>query len=121
MGRRYGQPDGDLHASDLRAPGRGYGQGSRPMLPRLVSGMDALAQLADERNGHRRLRFGGGAWQCRRPQPAVSYSIALGRRYYWPRRASATGLATVRNAHDRGHSPASHRYHWRLLDPTSVV
>ncbi len=31
------------------------GQGSRPMLPRLVSAMDALAQLADERSGHWRL------------------------------------------------------------------
>ena len=31
------------------------GQGPRPMLPRLVSQVDPLAQLADERGGHRRL------------------------------------------------------------------
>jgi len=39
-------------------------EGPRPMLPRVVSHVDSLAQLADERGGHWRLRPGGSAWEC---------------------------------------------------------
>ena len=45
VGRRAGQPHGDLHAGHLRPPGRGHRQGPRPGLPRLVSALDPLAQL----------------------------------------------------------------------------
>ena len=46
VGGGGGQPDGDFHAGHRRPAGRGHRQGSGPMLPRLVSALDALAQLA---------------------------------------------------------------------------
>jgi len=55
------QPDGDLHAGHFGSFGRRHRQGSRAMLPRLVSLVDTLAQLAHERSGDRGLRPGGGA------------------------------------------------------------
>ena len=64
--------------------------------------MDALAQLADVRSGHRRLRSGGGAGQRRRPQLAVPHSAALGGHHHRLGRAAAAGLAAVRDAHHRG-------------------
>ena len=115
VGGRPGQPDGHLHAGDLRPPGRGDREGPRPMLPRLVSPVDPLAQLADERGGHWRLRPGGGARQRRRPQPAVPHSAALGGHHHGPGRVAAAGLATVRDADDRGRGPAAGRDHRRVL------
>ena len=61
-----GQPDGDLPSGPFCPAGRGYRQGSGPVLPRLVSEMDALAQLAAVRIGDRRLRSGRSARQRRR-------------------------------------------------------
>src|ERR1035438_10673022 len=72
MGGRTCQPDGDLHAGDLRQARCSNGEGSRSMLPRLVSEVDALAQLVDERSCHRRLRPGRGARKCRRSEEHTS-------------------------------------------------
>ena len=115
VGGRPGQPDGHLHAGDFRPPGRGDRQGPGPVLPRLVSPVDPLAQLADERSGHRRLRPGGGAGQRRRPQPAVPHPAALGGHHHRAGRAAAAGLAAVWDAHHRGRRPAADRDHRRLL------
>ena len=67
-----------FHAGHLRAPGRGDGQGPGPMLPRLVSGVDALAELAAVRGRDWRVRSGGSAGQRRGAQPDVPYPAALG-------------------------------------------
>ena len=48
------------------------------MLPRLVSALDAVAELAVLRNRHRRLRSGGSARQRRRAEPHVPHPDAAG-------------------------------------------
>ena len=115
VGGRGRQPDGDLHAGHCRAPRRGDRQGPGAVLPRLVSRLDALAQLADERNGHRRLRPGGGSGQRRGHQPAVSHPAAVGRHHHRPRRASAAGFAALWHAQDRGRGAGAGGDHRDLL------
>ena len=73
--------------------------------------LDPLAQLADERSGHRRLRPGRSSRQRRRPQPALPHPAALGRHHHRPRRAAAAGPATIRHAHHRSRRPAADRDH----------
>ena len=67
------------------------------MLPRLVSEVDTLAQLAALRTGDRRLRPGGGAGQRRRPQPAVSHPFTRSRIHYRCRRPAVAGDAATRD------------------------
>ena len=50
------------------------------MLPRLVSALDALAQLAHQRGGHRRCGPGRGARQRRGDQLALPHPALVGRR-----------------------------------------
>src|SRR5437763_5483108 len=52
MGGGPREPDGDLHAGDLRSSWRGNRERSGTVLPRLVPVLDPLAELADERNRH---------------------------------------------------------------------
>ncbi len=87
VGGRTSQPHGHLHAGDFRPFGRSNRQGPRAVLPRLVSAVDPLAQLADERSGDWRLRPGGGARERRSPQLAVPYPAAVGGHHHWPGRA----------------------------------
>ena len=101
VGRRHGQPDGHLHAGDCRPLGRRDGQGPCPMLPRLVSALDALAQLAVVRGGHRRVRPGRGAGQRRGAEPDVPHPVAVGGHYHGAGRVVALGLAAVRHADHR--------------------
>ena len=85
------------------------------MLPRLVSGVDALAQLADERSGDRRLRSGRGPGQRGCAEPAVSHSAVVGGDHHRPGRAAAAGLAAVWDAHHRSRRPAAGGDDRRLL------
>ena len=63
--------------------------------------LDALAQLAAVRTGHRRLRSGRGAGQRRGPEPAVPHPAVLGGHHHrrstccccWP--CSASGMRTI--------------------------
>ena len=55
VGRWTGKPDRHFHAGDCCAPGRRDGKRPGSVLPRLVSALDLLAQLAHERSRHRRL------------------------------------------------------------------
>jgi manganese transport protein len=87
-----GQLDGHFHASHLLAFGRRDRQRPGPMLPRLVSALDALAKLAVLRIGHRRVRSGGSARQRRRPQYHVPHSPAVGRHHHRVGCAAAPGL-----------------------------
>ena len=99
-----GQPDGDLHAGDCGAAGSGDRQGPGAVLPRLVSGVDAVAELADERGGDRRLRPGRSAGLRGGAEPDVPHSAAVGGDHYGAGRAAAAGAAAVRDAHHRGRS-----------------
>ena len=65
--------------------GKDLAQCCRDWYPRV----DALAQLADERSGDRRLRPGRSAGQRRRSQPALPHSAALGRHHHRAGRAPA--------------------------------
>ena len=62
-----------------RPAGRRDGQGPGASVSRLLSRVDALAQLAVVRAGHRCLRPGGGARQRRGDQFAVPHPAASGR------------------------------------------
>ena len=78
LGRRPVQLHGDHHAGDLRPAGHRDRQGPGPGVPRLLSGLDALAQLARLRNRHRRLRPGRSAGQRRRASICSSTSRSSG-------------------------------------------
>src|ERR1019366_1259318 len=106
---------GDLHAGNFRALGRSDRKGSSPVLPRLVSRVDPLAQLADERGSNWRVRLGGGAGECGSPQPAVPHSDAMGGDYHGCGRAAAAGFAAVWNADHRSGGVAADRDHQRVL------
>ena len=98
LGGRPRQSDGHLPAGHLRAAGSRHRQGPGPMLPRLVSRMDALAQLAVMRTGHRGVRPGRSARQCRRDQPAQPHPHLLGGSHHRHGRAAAAGPAAIRHA-----------------------
>ena len=91
--------------------GKDLAQCCRDWYPQL----DPLAQLADERSGHWRLRPGGSAGQCGRAQPAVPYPAALGGHHHRLGRAAAAGPAALWDAHHRGRRPAADRDHRRVL------
>ncbi len=84
-------------------------------LPRLVSRVDALAQLAVQRSGDRRLRSGRSAGQRRRAQPAVSHPAVLGGDHHRIGRAAAAGPAGLRHAHHRSGRAAAGRHDRGLL------
>ena len=115
VGGRTGQPDGHFHAGYFRPVRRRDREGPRAMLPRLVSPLDSLAQLADERSSHRRMRPRGSAGECGCPQLAVPYSAAVGGHHHRPGRAAAPGLAALRDAHHRGRGRSSDRHDRSVL------
>ena len=83
------------------APGRGDRQGSRPVLPRFVPALDALAQLGVLRNRHRRLRSGGSAGSAVALNLHVPHPVALGRDHHGTGCVAAPGPPAFRDSHDR--------------------
>ena len=96
--------------------GRGDRQGPGPVLPRWYPAVDALAELAALRDGHRRVRSGRGAGQRGGAQPPVSTSRCSGRSSSrrwtccccW--RLQRFGMRTIEAV-----DPAAGRDHRRLL------
>src|SRR5579859_5981514 len=107
MGRGAGKFNGHFPASHLRASGCGDEKGSGTVLPRLVSGLDTLAELAVERVGDWRLRPGRGARQRRGSESAFSYTALLGGVDYWTGRVAAIGPSAIRNADNRSRRAAT--------------
>ena len=91
--------------------GKDLAQCCRDWYPRL----DALAELALVRGGHRRLRPGRSARQRRGAQPAVPYPAVLGGHHHRLRRAAPAGPAALRDADDRGGRRRAGGDHRRLL------
>ena len=86
-----------------------------PMLPRLVSRVDALAQLADERSWPSAPAIWPKCWAAPWPSTCCSIFHFLGRHHHRLGRAAAAGHAAVRHAHHRSHRAAAGRDHRRLL------
>ena len=91
--------------------GKDLAQACRDWYP----GVDALAQLAVQRVGGRRLRSGRSAGQRSRSQPDVSHSAVVGGDHHRARRPAAAGSAGLRHADHRSHRAAAGRHHRSLL------